>query len=127
MGKKKRSKQRTDFRKKYQGRVRRGDLTRDFQSGDEDRLADISQGERVSGKGDLTRKRTVAGIDDSDQASAADDSLIAGRVMTVHGLKSRVLGDDGKTYHCAVRQVLKSLSIEQRNVVVAGDQAGLEP
>ncbi len=62
MGKKKRPKQRTDFRKNTQGRVRHGDLTREFQSGDEDRLADINQGERVSGKGDLTRKRTVAGV-----------------------------------------------------------------
>lgn len=127
MGKKKSSKQRTDFRKRYQGRVRRGDLTRDFQSGDEDSLADISQGERVSGKGDLTRKRTVAGIDSDDSAQSRDanSSLISGRVISVHGLKSRVLGEDGLTYECAVRQVLKSLSIEQRNIVVAGDHVRL--
>ncbi len=60
MGKKKRSKQRTDFRKKHQERVRRGDFTRDFHSGDPERLADIEQGESVSGKGELTRKRTVS-------------------------------------------------------------------
>ena len=66
-------------------------------------LADVVQGERVSGKGELTRKRTVAGI---DQATTADDDaeLIHGRVIAVHGLKSHVLGDDGKTYHCAVRR-----------------------
>jgi ribosome biogenesis GTPase len=125
MGKKKRTKQRTDFRKKYQGRVRRGDLTREFHSGDQDRLADIAQGERVSGKGDLTRKRTVADANDSPQSSDRSGKLIPGRVISVHGLKCRVLGENGQTYECAVRQVLKSLSIEQRNIVVAGDHVRL--
>jgi ribosome biogenesis GTPase len=121
MGKKKRSKQRTDFKKNYQGRVRRGDLTRDFHDGKQDELADAASGERVSGKGDLTRKRTVDG-----NAEASDNQeLIAGRVVTVFGLKSRVVGDDGQTYHCAIRQVLKSLHIEQRNIVVAGDRVRL--
>ena len=118
MGKKKGSKKRAAFRKNYQGRVRPGDLTRQFQDGD-DGLADAAYGERVSGKGELTRKRTVVGVDDQQSAdtSRTDDSLISGRVISVHGLKSRVLASDGKTYDCAVRQVLKSLSIEQRNVV----------
>ena len=59
MAKKKGSKKRAEFRKKYQGRVRGGDLTRQFQVGDENDLADAAQGERVSGKGDLTRKTKV--------------------------------------------------------------------
>ena len=46
---------------------------------------------------------------------------IRGRVTGVHGLKSRVLGDDGQEYECSVRQVLKSLRVDQRSVVVAGD------
>lgn len=125
MGKKKRSKQRTDFRKKYQGRVRRGDLTRDFRTGDRDRLADIAQGERVSGKGELTRKRTVAENDEPLQPSDHEGGLISGRVISVHGLRCRVLGENGQEYECAVRQVLKSLSIEQRNIVVAGDHVRL--
>lgn len=118
MGKKKRSKQRTDFKKNHQGRVRQGDLTRDFHGGKQDELADAASGERVSGKGDLSRKRTVA-----DELLPTDDSsLIGGRVVAVFGLKSRVIGDDEQIYQCSVRQVLKSLSIEQRNVVVAGDR-----
>lgn len=122
MGKKKRHKQRTDFRKNTQGRVRRSDLTRAFQSGDADRLADIDQGERVSGKGDLTRKRTVTAVDGGDSDA---ESLISGRVIGVHGLRTRVLCEDGQIYECAVRQVLKSLDIEQRNIVVAGDNVRL--
>ena len=124
MAKKKRVKQRADFRKKYQGRVRKGDYTREFQSGDTDDMENAARTERVSGKGDLTRKRTVAGIDDQS-SSVADENLIAGRVISVHGLRSRVLGDDGVTYECAIRQVLKSLSIDQRNAVVAGDRVRL--
>lgn len=117
---KKRQKQRTDFRKKYQGRVRKGDLTREFRTGDEDSLADVSQSERVSGKGELTRKRTIQSTQKNDQQVNSGE-LKAGRVVSVHGLKSRVLADDGNIYDCAVRQVLKSLSIEQRSIVVAGD------
>ena len=83
---KKRQKQRTDFRKKYQGRVRKGDLTREFRTGDTDRLADVSQSERVSGKGDLTRKRTIQSkVNDEQQVSSGE--LINGRVVSVHGLK----------------------------------------
>jgi len=119
MGKKKRPKQRTDFKKNYQGRVRRGDLTRDFHQGNQDELADAASSERVSGKGDLTRKRTVA---DDNSVSKGDIDLLAGRVVAVFGLKSRVVGDDGQSYECTVRQVLKSLSNEQRNIVVAGDR-----
>ncbi len=117
---KKRQKQRTDFRKKYQGRVRKGDLTREFRTGDADSLADVSQSERVSGKGKLTRKRTIQSTNKNDQQVSSGE-LKPGRVVSVHGLKSRVLADDGKIYDCAVRQVLKSLSIEQRSIVVAGD------
>ena len=117
---KKRQKQRTDFRKKYQGRVRKGDLTREFRTGDTDSLADVSQSERVSGKGDLTRKRTIQAKGNHEQQVNSGD-LKTGRVVSVHGLKSRVLADDGEIYECAVRQVLKSLSIAQRSIVVAGD------
>lgn len=119
MGKKKRSRQRTDFKKNHQGRVRQGDWTREFQGGNQDDLADAISGERVSGKGDLTRKRTVS---EAESSSGDNRGLISGRVTSVFGLKSHVMGDDGLIYECSVRQVLKSLSIEQRNVVVAGDR-----
>lgn len=133
MANKKRRKLRTDFRKKHQGRVRKGDLTRQFQTGDDAELADAIQGERLTGKGELTRKRTIIGSQSDPEESAGlnvqfdqgDKELISGRVTSVHGLKSRVLGDDGRRYDCAVRQVLKSLSTDQRNVVVAGDRVQL--
>ena len=127
MAKKKRSKTRTEFRKGHQGRVRQSDFTRSFHTGNADKLADEIKSERVSGKGELTRKRTVPGATESSttKSDAADEAahpdLIPGRVTSAHGLKSKVLGDDGQTYECTIRQILKSLSIDQRGVVVAGD------
>jgi len=106
-------------------------LTRAFRQGDAARVEDTVHGERLSGKGELTRKRTVSGSDSTPDTSAGlhvrlsvddDDRIRTGRVMSVHGLQSKVLGDDGLQYSCAVRQVLKSLSTDQRNVVVAGDR-----
>ncbi len=128
---KKRSKVRTEFRKNHQGRARRTDFTRDFHSGDKsDTLADLAHDERVSGKGELTRKRTVMGgelPDDSESAGSTSrepsrDTLRSGTVMSVHGLRSRVRGDDGVEYQCVVRQLLKSLSTDQRHVVATGDR-----
>lgn len=124
MAKKKRQKQRASFKKKHQDRVRQSDLTRDFHTGDRDTLADASQGERVSGKGELTRKRTFFEHQDSE-GSPDSQNLVNGRVISVHGLKSRVLGEDGQIYECALRQVLKSLNIDQRSAVVAGDRVRL--
>lgn len=133
---KKRTKLRADFRKKHQGRVRDGDLTRGFRSGvDSHKLDDAVRSERVSGKGELTRKRTVIGsdIDPHDtsglQVRLTDhqDEVRFGRVVSVHGLRSKVYGDDGQMYVCTVRQLLKSLSTEQRNVVATGDRVGFCP
>lgn len=130
---KKRTKLRADFRKKHQGRVRGGDLTRSFRStADAEKLEDAVLSERVSGKGELTRKRTVIGEDAAPddtsglQVRLSDHEEVVqfGRVISVHGLRSKVYGDDGQTYVCTVRQLLKSLSTEQRNVVATGDRVG---
>ncbi|EMI28606.1 ribosome small subunit-dependent GTPase A [Rhodopirellula europaea] len=128
MAKKRSGNLRANFRKKHQGRVRRGDLTRDFREGDSQ--DDAVQSERLSGKGELTRKRTIQGADSTPESAAGmhvqlsvdEDNLLQGRVLSVHGLQSKVLGDNGVLYACAVRQVLKSLSTSQRNVIVAGDR-----
>ncbi len=126
MGRKK--KIRTEFRKKHQTRRRPRDLTRRYeQDGFEEDEAPRS--ERVSGKGDLTRKRTVVGVEvDEDETGlmvAPDVDLsecVPGRVLGIHGLTSDVLGDDGRRYDCATRQLLKSMSTDQRHVVAVGDR-----
>ncbi len=133
-GKKSRhSKVRAEFKKRYQSRRRSGDLTRRFQ---QDQLEDESlpTGERLSGKGELTRRRTVSG-QHSEQTTGGlridmqvkDANALEGRVMRVHGLNCVVRTSDGQEYQCAVRQVLKSISTEQRHVIAAGDIVVFRP
>lgn len=131
MGKKK---IRADFRKHHESRQRRDQrrLTRDVQEGrlEEDKLV---KEERVTGKGELTRKRTVVGHE-ADAASVGFDvqrevsaGTLRGHVLSVHGLASVVQADDGRIFQCATRRLLKNLSTEQRHVVVAGDVVVFRP
>lgn len=129
----KRKKIRTEFRKKHESRTRHTDLTREFRQHGfaEDESA---RTERVSGKGDLTRKRTVIGASaDAEDAGLAvhldvDDAVCrTGRVLGVHGLQSIVQAADGQLFRCATRRLLKSLSTDQRHVVAAGDRVIFRP
>ena len=133
MAKNRKKKIRAEFRKKYESRTRQHDLTREFRRHgfDEDESA---RDERVSGKGRLTRKRTVIGeAVESDEAGLSvqlevDESLCQqGRVLSVHGLKSSVQSDSGEVFRCATRRLLKTLSTDQRHVVAAGDRVWFRP
>src|SRR3990172_6402125 len=112
---------RTDFKKNRVSRPRAGDLTRQFQAhGFSD--DDSSHSERISGKGELTRKRTVVGAATTDEATGlsvhrdVDRSVcLAGRVLSLHGLVSVVQTDEGRNYRCAVCRILKTLNTDQRN------------
>lgn len=123
---------RTEFRKSHQGRRREQDLTRELtrDDGAEDRLV---KNERLSGKGELTRKRTIVGQDADAETGGfavqrdADPGAIRGRVLAVHGLRCVVQADDGRQFQCATRRVLKNLSTDLRHVVVAGDVVYLRP
>ena len=48
-------------------------------------------------------------------------------MVRVHGLISIVLRDDGRTYSCHVRRLLKTLAIEGRSVVTVGDHVWFRP
>jgi ribosome biogenesis GTPase len=124
----KKKKIRADFRKNRADRVRTSDLTRHF---DKENFEEDSTeyGERISGKGELTRRRTVLADDSADQnaddASAhlsVDESLCRkGRVLRVLGLHSEVQDAEGNIFQCATRRILRTLSTDQRHVVAAGD------
>jgi ribosome biogenesis GTPase len=130
---KKKNKIRTEFRKNRETRVRRRDMTRDHRDG-LSTADDMRQSERISGKGALSRKRTIVGVEnqgpeaglsvlrDVDEASA-----LRGTVLRVGGLRSPVQASDGKVYQCAVRRLLKSVSTEQRHVLAAGDNVLFRP
>jgi ribosome biogenesis GTPase len=134
MANEKKRKIRADFRKNRAPRTRQGDLTREYR---DDGMQDdeSARTERVSGKGELTRKRTViaaetASGDRGDQAVTLDVDEAAcrsGRVLSVHGQTSNVLGDDGCRYRCATRRILKTLMTDQRHVVAAGDRVRFRP
>jgi ribosome biogenesis GTPase len=124
---------RTDFRKNRTPRQRASDLTRRFERDDADQL-DEPHDERISGKGELTRRRTVVGT-----ASDDDESCFAvvpeidleqckpGRVLSVHGLLCVVEAEDGTLFHCTTRRILRTLSTEQRHVLAAGDRVLFRP
>lgn len=131
---KKRRKVRANFRKNHQGSTRDRGLTRSYQQDGEDAAADHDRGERVSGKGRFTRRKTVAGAevveDDAGQLVLPEidrEICVLGRVLRVQGLVSRVLGDDGRLYACATRQLLKQLATDLRHVVAAGDRVWVRP
>jgi ribosome biogenesis GTPase len=123
---------RTEFRKSHQGRRQRQDLTRELARDEraEDRLV---KSERLTGKGELTRKRTIVGQEaDAEAAGFAvqrevDPAALPGRVLAVHGLRCVVQADDGREFRCATRRVLKNLSTDLRHVVVAGDVVFFRP
>jgi ribosome biogenesis GTPase len=122
---------RTEFKKNYQQRPRDTNWTRQFRDGSLDDQSASHQ--RVSGKGDMTRHRTIqgqtsAGEDGlSIELDSEDTSVLVGRVLKVHGLECVVESHSGMMVRCAVRQVLKSISTDARHVVVAGDVVGYRP
>ena len=122
---KKKKKIRTEFRKNRSVRARRTDWTRQFdQHGFEEE--DPHQQERISGKGELTRKRTVRG----DELAGGDQPGLDIHLdvdEAVHGLASTVADEDGQICHCATRRLLKTLSTEQRHVVAVGDRVLFRP
>jgi len=133
MAKKKKGKLRADFRKNRNVRTRSNDLTRDFDA-DEESVEDIETEQSVSGKGALTRKRTLVGAELTEDASGAvilpaiDEQVCRlGRVLRVQGLHSIVREEDGTVRHCATRRLLKTLSTDQRHVVAAGDIVWFRP
>ena len=117
-------KQRVEFRKNRSTRRRDGDLTRTL-GDDPDAAADRATSERISGKGDLTRKRTVVAHDveaDIDGLRvAAGETAWRGRVLNVHGLESHVQADDGRIVRCTMRRLLRTIATDQRHPLAAGD------
>lgn len=136
MSKKKpqKSKIRVDFRKNRLAKTREGDLTKRYdpaQMSESDSFDEA--GERLSGRGSLTRRRTVVGeaLPAENAAGERGDFLILpelgrdtipGRVRAVYGLYATVEADDGRLFTCVTRRVLKTLATDQRQIVVAGDR-----
>ncbi len=130
MAKNKKKKVRVAFRKNRQKRARDNKLTRRVQN-EELEETDLDQQERVSGKGHLSRFRTVVAdevTEDGEIVRQIDESqCMQGRVVSAIGLNSKVYGDDGNRYECTIRRVVRTLARNARNAVVTGDIVLFQP
>ncbi len=130
---KKKGKLRTSFRKNRGARPREKDFSRELAGSDSP--VDAPHGERISGKGDISRKRTLAGgevIEDESGTHVLPDVdrtvCRLGRVLRVQGLVSIVCDEETSAiYECAIRRILKTLTTDKRHVVAAGDIVWFRP
>lgn len=116
---------RVEFRRNRSGRRRDGDLTRAVRR-DAEGLADQELRERVSGRGELARHRTVIAERPPDEVDGlaiqpAARAAWRGRVLHVHGRETVVAREDGAVVRCSMRRILRSLRTEQRHPIAAGD------
>ena len=149
---------RTDFRKNRSSRTRQKDWTgladggehTDESSGSVEHSAaerSTRRTERISGKGDLSRRRTVvaAAIVEEDGASRIIPEIdlertLVGRVLSVHGVHSFVQEDPewnrtgrnagigrGRIWRCTTRRRLWTLASDARHAVVVGDRVRFTP
>jgi len=127
--KKKGKKIRVEFRKNRENRTRRNDLTREaLDQGIEN--SDFVQSERVSGKGNISRHRTIIGEgeDGEDIVRSVDESRCEpGVVLRAVGLNSIVETPAGRHYECTLRRIVRTLARDGRNAVVAGDRVLFQP
>lgn len=128
----KKRKVRTEFRKNREVRAR-DKRVHHSRADDDSPAADAPQRERISGKGHISRKRTVTGEVVEDDAGTLvlpeiDRSICRlGRVLRVQGLVSLVRDEAGATFQCATRRLLKTLATDQRHIVAAGDIVWFRP
>src|SRR5579864_7553612 len=117
---------RISLRKNRQKRSRIGDVTREVRA-DDPRAVDLPQVERVTGKGDLTRRRTIiAAEDDSSHAPGAPQAPLravdeskcrTGRVLAAAGLNCIVAEATGRRYECTVRRMVRTMMRVERGAV----------
>jgi ribosome biogenesis GTPase len=134
MAGKKKHKIRALFRKNRAERARGDDWTHRFRTASAEDQNDPILAERISGKGELTRRRTV--LVETAEGETSDDGPVLevdasavklGRVLAVQGLHSTVEAENGAVFHCATRRLLKTMATDKRHVVAAGDFVMFRP
>ncbi len=129
MAKKRGKKIRVAFRKNREKRPRSQNVTHDALdagSADQD-----SADERISGRGQLTKYRTIVGVESEGkfvQREINEQACLTGRVLRAIGAnRCDVQTSDCRKYTCNVRRVLRTLLRDSRNAVVAGDRVMFLP
>jgi ribosome biogenesis GTPase len=131
----KKKKVRVDLRKNRNTRPRDRQWTRGYQEhGFTDQA--VPQDERVRAKGELSRRRTIVqdetaapveGEESAQMPAVDQQECRPGRVLRVYRDVCIVQGEDGKEVRCAVRWLLRSLTIDERNIVATGDRVWFRP
>lgn len=131
MAKKRARKVRVAFRKNRENRARPTNLTHDALEQIEAGTEQLAGDERVSGKGDLSRHRTVMGVEvdeDGNLQRAVDETCLAGRVLrSIGSNRCDVQTVEGRVYTCSVRRVVRTMARDARNPLVAGDRVLFQP
>ncbi len=118
----KKKKVRVEMRRNRNKPPRENDVTKQFQENAHN-AGDAQSGERVRAKGDISRHRTImVDADASGAPSVSEGECLPGRVLRVQGLFTSVELESGQVVRCSVRRLLKSLMMDERNVVTTGDR-----
>jgi ribosome biogenesis GTPase len=131
----KKKKVRVDLRKNRNTKPRNQQWTRGYQ---EHGFTDEAppQEERVRAKGELSRRRTIVqedtaapvqGEESAEMPAVDTQECRPGRVLRVYRDVCIVQGEDGKEVRCAVRWLLRSLTIDERSIVATGDRVWFRP
>lgn len=129
----KKKKVRVEMRKNRQKPPREHGWTREFhEHGYEEQATPL--GERVKAKGDLSRRRTIIqdekaapadGEAPAEMPAADPEATLPGRVLRVDRRHSLVETEDGRQFRCVIRQLLRSLTTDERRIVTTGDHVWL--
>ncbi|MEZ6057740.1 MAG: ribosome small subunit-dependent GTPase A [Planctomycetaceae bacterium] len=127
---KKPKKTRVAFRKNRGSRARQQNLTHHVLD-NQDLAADLKNDERLSGKGEISRHRTIVSADESstNEVQAAElNGLSAGRVLRSIGANQcQVEVSVGRVLTCSVRRLIRTMARDGRNATVAGDRVFVRP
>lgn len=111
---------RVDFRPNRQVRRRRDDWTRRYRA-EEEQLEDAELSESVRAKGELSRRRTIL-VDQANLPAVEEEQWRRGTVTRVLGLFAHVSDEQGQSWECTVRRVLRTLLIKSRSPITVGDR-----
>lgn len=122
---KKPKKTRVAFRKNRGSRARQQNLTHQMLDNQE-LAADLKNEERLSGKGDVSRHRTIVSTGESGVAgslSVDEAETQPGRVLRSIGANQCLVEvQEGRSILCSVRRLIRTLARDGRNATVAGDR-----
>lgn len=126
---------RVDFRKNREKTTRLGNLARQMtdDAATEQTHDQLAGSERLSGKGRLSRRRTIIAAEGDSTGTEGPlrdidvSKCLTGRVLSSAGLTTLVKCSDGRRFECTIRKVLRTMSRDERNIVITGDEVLFQP